>query len=147
MKSAWIWTIQWTFLLHFSFGSKAARDKVNQIVHVRKARVWWPMCAIGKSGRVRLNQCFFAIVFILLISYLYFYIFFCFLFLFLFYFFSFYIVANNFYFIYFLSLSFYFFLLFSHSHKKENKWVWPMSVKVKNKNTGNKINKYGLWVP
>ena len=27
-----------TFTLHFSIGSKASRDKVNQIAHVRKAR-------------------------------------------------------------------------------------------------------------
>ena len=38
VKSAWIWTIQRKFVLHFSIGSKVARDKVNQIAHVRKAR-------------------------------------------------------------------------------------------------------------
>ena len=38
VKSAWIWTIQLKFISHFSIGSKAARDKVNQIAHVRKSR-------------------------------------------------------------------------------------------------------------
>ena len=62
--------------------------------------VWWPMCAIGKSRRARVNQYFFALIFILLLSYLYFLYFFClFLFLFFFNFFSFYIFWNNFYFI------------------------------------------------
>ena len=73
---------------------------------------WWPMCAIGKSCRARVNQYFFfAIIFMLLISYLYFlYIFLFFIFIF-FYFFSFYIFSNNFYFIYFLSLYFYLFFI------------------------------------
>ena len=70
--------------------------------------LWWPMCAIGKSCRARVNQYFFAIIFILLISYLHFlYI----LLFFYFYFFSFYIFSNNFYFVYFLSLYFYFFFI------------------------------------
>ena len=38
VKSAWIWTIQRKFISHFSIGSKAACDKVNQIVHVQKSR-------------------------------------------------------------------------------------------------------------
>ena len=38
VKSAWIWTIQLKFISHLSIGSKAARDKVNQIAHVRKSR-------------------------------------------------------------------------------------------------------------
>ena len=38
VKSAWIWTIQRTFILRFSIAWKAARDKVNQIAHVQKAR-------------------------------------------------------------------------------------------------------------
>ena len=59
--------------------------------------VWWPMCAIGKSRRARVNQYFFALIFILWISYLYFLYIYIFLFLFLFYFFSFYIFWNNFY--------------------------------------------------
>ena len=37
VKSAWIWTIQRKFISHFSIGSKAARDKVNQIAHVQKS--------------------------------------------------------------------------------------------------------------
>ena len=39
VKSTWIWTIQRKFISHFFIGSKAARDKVNQITHVPKARV------------------------------------------------------------------------------------------------------------
>ena len=69
------------------------------IQNVKLSSVWWPMCAIGKSCRARVNQYFFAIIFILLISYLYFLYIFCFFFLFLFYFFSFYIFSSNFYFI------------------------------------------------
>ena len=38
VKSAWIWTIQRKFISHLSIGPKAARDKVNQIAHVRKSR-------------------------------------------------------------------------------------------------------------
>ena len=38
VKSAWIWTIQRKFILHYSIGSKAARDNVNQIAHVPKSR-------------------------------------------------------------------------------------------------------------
>ena len=38
VKSAWIWTIQRKFVLHLSIGLKVARDKVNQIAHVWKAR-------------------------------------------------------------------------------------------------------------
>ena len=38
VKSAWIWTIQRKVILHFSIGSKAARDKINQIAHVQRAR-------------------------------------------------------------------------------------------------------------
>ena len=37
VKSAWIWTIQQKAILHFSIGSKVARDKINQIAH-KKAR-------------------------------------------------------------------------------------------------------------
>ena len=38
VKSAWIWTIQRKFILHYSIGSKAAGDSVNQIAHVPKSR-------------------------------------------------------------------------------------------------------------
>ena len=38
VKSAWTWTIQRKFILHYSIGSKAARDNVNQIAHVPKSR-------------------------------------------------------------------------------------------------------------
>ena len=49
-----------------------------------------------KAVEREVNQYFFAIIFILLISYLYFLYIFCFLFLFLFnYFFSFFIFSNN----------------------------------------------------
>ena len=37
VKSAWILTIQQKAILHFSIGSKVARDKINQIAH-KKAR-------------------------------------------------------------------------------------------------------------
>ena len=39
VKSAWIWTIQRKVILHFSVGSKAARDKINQVVQLCKRHV------------------------------------------------------------------------------------------------------------
>ena len=37
VKSAWIWTIRRNLILHFSIGSKAAPDNVNEIAHVPKS--------------------------------------------------------------------------------------------------------------
>ena len=59
VRSAWIWTIQRKFISHFSIGSKAARDKVNQIAHVPKERLeswenkgkWQLILRCSRSGQ------------------------------------------------------------------------------------------------
>ena len=47
MKSAWIWTIQRKFILHFSIGSKATWDIINQIAHVPQL---WGSLGNNKHG-------------------------------------------------------------------------------------------------